>query len=71
MCVLPCGLELKWFNDKSLCEVCTCFVCVCVDNVVRQGVEPWKGCNFILDEGLKISCFGIIRQREQFGANFL
>ena len=27
---------------------------MCVDDVVRLGVEPWRGANFILVEGLKI-----------------
>ena len=30
-------------------------LCVCVDDVVRLGVELWRGCKFfILAEGLKI-----------------
>ena len=24
--------------------------CVCVDDVVRLGVEPWRGCKFLFDE---------------------
>ena len=36
MCVLPCTLELKWSQDKSICEVFT-LTCVCVDDVVRVG----------------------------------
>ena len=47
MCVLACRLEL---------------ICVCVDDVVRLGLEPWRGLQiYILAEGLKIEFFGIIR----------
>jgi len=50
--------------------VCMC-VCMCVDDVVRLSVEPWRGCKFlILDEELKIEFIGIIKGRKQFGANF-
>ena len=32
---------------------------MCVDDVVRLGMEPWRGCKFfILAEGLKIEFIG-------------
>ena len=40
MCVLACRLELKWSQDKSIYKL----YCVCVDDVVRLGVELWRGC---------------------------
>ena len=62
MCVSVCRLELMWSQDKTIHKVFNCFVCVCVDGVVRLGVEPWRGCNFLfLAEGVKIEFFGIIR----------
>ena len=54
MCVLACRLELKWSQENPYV-----LFCVCVDDVVRLGVEPWRGCNFFffLPEGLKMSFF--------------
>ena len=58
MCVLACRLESKCSQDKSICKVFY-LICVCVDDVVRLGVERVQ--IFILAEGLKIESFGIIK----------
>ena len=44
--ILAHRLEWKWSQDKPIRIVFTCFVCVCVDDVVRLGLEPWRGCIF-------------------------
>ena len=47
---------------------------MCVDDVVRLGVELWRGCKFFfLAEGLKIEFFLALSGREstEFGINFL
>ena len=36
---LVCRMELKWSQDKSICTVFTCLICVYVDDVVRQRLE--------------------------------
>ena len=50
MCVLASRLDLKWSQDKSICEVFTCFVCVLIKwsdwecNVLfsaRSGTTNW------------------------------
>ena len=69
MCVLTCRLELKWSQDKSIRKV---VLCVCV----LMMWSDWGGALervqiIILAEGLKIELFGIIRERKQFGTNFL
>ena len=56
-----CRLKLKWSQDKSIRKVFTCFVCV--DDEVRLGVEPWRGC--ILAEELKIDIFLALSGRER------
>ena len=38
---------------------------MCVDDVVRLGVEPWRECKFLLAQGLKIEFFGISYQVEK------
>ena len=56
MCVLACGLELKLSQDKSICKVFTCFVCVLMmwsDGGALERVQI-----FILAEGLKVEFFG-------------
>ena len=59
MCVLGCRLELKWPQDKYISKVFTC-LCVCVDDVVRLGVDSWRGCNFhFVAKGLKIKLLAL------------
>ena len=41
-----CRLEFKWSQDKSIRKVFICFVCVCVDDVIRLGVELGEEANF-------------------------
>ena len=71
-CVFACRLGLKRSQDKSIHRVCTCFVCVLM-MWSDWGVAALKRVQFFISaEGLKIDFFfGIIKYREQFGANFL
>ena len=60
MCVLACRLELKWSQDKPICKVFTCFVCVLMMWSDWCGGPLERVQIFILAEGLKIEFFGII-----------
>ena len=46
MCVLACRLELKWSQENPYVKFLI-DLCVCVDDVVRLVVEPWRGCKFL------------------------
>ena len=54
MCVLAGRLKLKWSHAGQIHTQSSYLFCVCVDDVVGLGVEPWEGANFISAEGLKI-----------------
>ena len=66
MCVLACGLELKWSQDKSICQVFTCFVYVLMMCQTGGGALQ-RVQNFILVEGLQIEFFGHYQVRKALG----